>query len=145
MSARKTRLYSRVQLAARLMQKAADRHVGSDSGLTTAQAGVLSVLETGEGETQKEIAQRLGVGESAMTPMLGRLIRLGYVRKTVSPVDARARTLSISASGRRALGEVRGPFARVNETIESVLTDLEIDALASALNRLIDAFESEAP
>ncbi len=145
MSARKHRIYHRLQLAAHSMQKYADRRVAAVSDLTTTQGAVLSVLVNGEGSTQKEVAARLGLNESAMTPMIERLMRLGYVRRKRNEVDRRAWSLSATPSGRAVLGDIRAPFQHVNKLIDAELSPTQIKALASALDRLIGASSAELP
>ena len=81
MSARKLRLYHTLQLVAHALQKVADREIGNCVDLTTAQAAVLSVLASGEGDTQRHVARALAVNESAVVAMVNRLLRLGYLTR----------------------------------------------------------------
>ncbi len=140
MSAKELRVFHRLQLAAHRVRKAADRKVAGAIDLTTSQAGVLSVLSGAEGFTQKEIALELGLNESAVTAMVNRLLRLGYVSRQRSTADARAWVILISPEGRDALRKAGRPFASINKTIESVLTEREVENLADYLSRISDAF-----
>ena len=136
MSARSSRLFHRLQLAAHKLQKIADREISAATDLTTAQAAVLSVLANGEGTTQREIADALGQNESAITAMVSRLTRLEYVTKVRSTTDARAWELSLSKSGRTALQATKKPFSKLNRFFERELSSGEIAALADILERL---------
>lgn len=145
MSARRTRVYHRLQLAAQLVKRAADREVERAAGLTTNQAAVLSVLVETDGATQKEVARRLGHTESAMTPMARRLERLGFLERRPSDADRRAWCLYVTKPGRAAHAAIAPGFARVNRTIDRRLAGDEVEALADALDRLIDAFGERPP
>jgi DNA-binding MarR family transcriptional regulator len=141
MSARKLRLYHALQLAAHGLQKIADREIAAQTDLTTAQAAVLSVIANGEGDTQREVAKALGVNESAVAAMVERLLRLGYLARRRSNVDARAWTLSIRAKGIAALTATKAPFKRVNAMLERELAPHELENLAAYLERLVAACE----
>lgn len=141
MSARKVRLFHRLQLAAHNTQKFADRLVSEASSLTTAQTAALMVLANKEGSTQKEIAVALGVNESAITAMINRLLKLGYIVRKRSETDKRTWTLSLTKEAKVALEQSRKPFGKVNKIIENQLTPKEIEALAGYLERIAKAFD----
>lgn len=141
MSASKTRLYHRLQLAAHRLQKSADRATLAAAEITTAQAAVLLLIAADSAATQRDVARQLGFNESAMTAMVRRLLDMGLLERTRDEADARAWRLRPSGDGRAALKRIQQPFERVNHTIESVLTPDEIVQLADCLTRLAAAFD----
>lgn len=144
MSARKYRVYHHLQLAAHRAQKLADRRIAERTHLTTAQAAVLAVLDSGEGETQKDVANALGLNESAVTAMVNRLMRLGYLDRTRSADDGRAWVLRATGEGIANLRQAGAAFAHVNRIIDAELSANEVKQLAGYLQRLARAFaESE--
>lgn len=140
-SAAQHNLYWRLQLTAHFMQKRADRNLGSDAGITTAQTGVLAVIAKGQGVTQKDVAKALGLNESAVTAMVRRLIALDYVTRRKSDKDARAKILTLTDSGLAVRKNVRPPFRKINEEIASALSDSEMAQLSDYLERLTRTFE----
>lgn len=141
MPASRNRLYHRLQSAAHRLKKAADREVAGAAAITTAQASVLSIVAETRGATQKDVALQLGLNESAVTAMANRLVDAGYLERSRSTRDARAWELMLTSAGEAALEDVRAPFRRINAAIESVMSEAEIDAMADALDRLIDRFD----
>lgn len=141
MSASTDRLYHRLQLAAHHLRKTADRAVGEAVGLTTAQTSVLSVLAQEGRISQRAVARELGLNESAVTPMVARLIGLDLIIRTPDEVDARAWRLELSEKGRDVLKRTRRAFATVNAVVDDELNDAEIRALVNYLDRLIKALE----
>lgn len=141
MSASKHRAYHKLQLAAHRLQKAADRAVMVAAGITTAQAAVLSIVATDGPLTQRSVARRLGLNESAMTAMTARLCNMGLLERQPDPDDSRAWRLSVSTEGRAALKKVEQPFRRINQRIETALDAEEIARLADYASRIGDAFE----
>jgi DNA-binding MarR family transcriptional regulator len=140
MSASKSRLYHRLQLAAHRVQKSADRAVLAAAEITTAQAAVLLLVSVGGVVTQREVATQLGLNESGMTAMVRRLLGMGLLERVRDAADARAWQLRLSDDGRAALKRIDQPFKRVNQTIEGVLTSDEIAHLADYLGRIAAAF-----
>lgn len=141
MSASKHRVYHRLQLVAHRLQKAADRTVMAAAGITTAQAAVLSIVAADGPVTQRSVARKLGLNESAMTAMTARLRSMGLLERLPDREDSRAWNLQVSAEGRAALKRIEQPFRRINQKIEAVLDTEEIARLADYASRIGDAFE----
>ncbi|MFT7288831.1 MAG: DNA-binding MarR family transcriptional regulator [Halieaceae bacterium] len=144
MSAAKLRLYWRIQLAAHHMQKMADRELASSAQITTAQLGVLSVIANNKEINQKDVALALGLNESAVTAMVRRLVALEYLNCKKSSRDGRAKTLSLTPTGIAVQKTAKLPFKKINEVIESTLSDNDISLLADCLSRLTESFRGEA-
>ncbi|MEM9055504.1 MAG: MarR family transcriptional regulator [Pseudomonadota bacterium] len=141
MTARQLRIFHKLSLVSHRLQKLADQRISEVSTLTTAQAAVLSALNNKEAETQKEIARALGLNESAITAMMTRLIRSGYIERQRSKTDRRAWTLSITPLGEAALAETRLPFSHINQLLEATLSVEELRSLSDYLERLQQALE----
>ena len=141
MSASKLRLYWRLQLAAHFMQKYADRQLSGKAKITTAQTGVMAVIANRPGLTQKDVADALGLNESAVTAMVRRLVALGYIERRKSKTDMRAKLLTLTPRGQEVQSGIRSPFRKINKQIEDVLTPAEVDNLAKYVEKLTDAFK----
>jgi DNA-binding MarR family transcriptional regulator len=141
MSAQKLRLFSRLQLAAHHVKKTADRHIDDAINLTAAQAAVLSILANDKGHSQHEVAKILGINESAVTAMVNRLVRHGYIVRERSESDKRAWNLLLTDEGRAALLSARTAFDGINRIIEQELTKQEVEQFADYLERLSKVFD----
>ena len=140
-AAKKYKIYHRLQLAAHTLKKSADRTMMEAADLTTAQAAVLAIIKDVEDISQKQVAGQLGLNESAMTAMVRRLTRLGYLSKRRSKDDGRAWCLTVTNSGSKALAAMRGPFGEINRQIDSMFDEAQTEELAHILNRLITRFQ----
>ena len=138
--AHELRLYHRLQLAAHLANKAADRAVQAATSLTVAQIAVLNVVELTPHATQRQVAAQLGVNESALPPMVKRLCDDGLLVRKRSAHDTRAWALRLSDSGRSVLRAAREPFATINATIGDALSDRQVRDLCEMLDLLIESF-----
>jgi DNA-binding MarR family transcriptional regulator len=141
MSASKSRLYHKLQIAAHRLQKVADRALLAEAKINTAQAAALAVIGAQGSATQRDVAGQLGINESAMTPMVGRLLEMGLLKRVRDEDDVRAWRLRLSDDGRSALKRVEQPFRGINQRIEAVLTAEEIMQLADYLKRIAATFD----
>lgn len=132
------RLMGRIQQVAHSLRKKSDQLLIDSAGLTTAQAGILAVVADDPGCSQRDIARRLRLGESAVVTAIGRLRGAGLVERRVSDQDPRAVALFLTARGTESVG-------RAQETYQ-VLNGLVLDALGSdgraRLAELLDALDS---
>ncbi|MEO0983194.1 MAG: MarR family transcriptional regulator [Pseudomonadota bacterium] len=136
MTARRVRLFHKIQITARRLQKRADREIAATGPLTTAQAAVLSILEAGEGRTQRAVAEIMDQNESAITAMVRRLAALGFLERERDPDDRRAMRLRLTNAGRMSLAATREPFSRINAIVDSTFSTDEIERFAEYLTRL---------
>ena len=109
MSASKHRVYHKLQVASHRLQKAADRAIIAAAGITTAQAAVLSIVASEGSASQRSVARKLGLNESALTAMTTRLRNLGLLDRLPDEVDSRAWSLRLTAPARRGTGCSRAP------------------------------------
>jgi MarR family transcriptional regulator, organic hydroperoxide resistance regulator len=100
------------------------RHVRDDESgamVTAHQASVLDHLDTQQPMTLSGLAEHLGVGRSAMSIQIARLVRKGYVRRKAAAGDARKVALTLTEAGNRIkkLNTVLDP-ERVREMFRAI-------------------------
>ena len=69
-------------------------------GLTLRQFAVLAALAAEEGQSQSSLVDRTGIDRSTLAEMVRRMEAAGYIERTTSPEDARAKAVSLLAKGR---------------------------------------------
>jgi len=119
------------------MHRVSDGHF-SRSGVTADQFVLLACLAEQEAITQQELARRASSDPSTIRPMLVLLEGRGLVTRARHPNDSRARTVTLTAKGRRL-------FERLWETSEPIRLQMlsgfsadEARLLVGCLRRLID-------
>jgi DNA-binding MarR family transcriptional regulator len=135
-TASRTRLYHRVQLAARALQRRADRDLMATAGISTSQAAVLAVIASQGTSSQCDIARQLGIQESAMTTMTLRLLKSDLIVRARDPEDARTWRLTLTDHGQALLAVCLSGFAGINAALAEALTEEEMEMLAKLLDRL---------
>ncbi|MFE4710161.1 MULTISPECIES: MarR family winged helix-turn-helix transcriptional regulator [Paenibacillus] len=69
-------------------------------GLTSGQVNVLEQLWTlGDGMTQKELHERLGIRPASLTNLLNALVEGGWVVRKSDPQDARSKRIYLTEAG----------------------------------------------
>lgn len=130
------RLYHRLQVAAHLLKKHADRLLLDAAGITTAQAAVLVVVAEDD-PNQRAVASRLRISEPAVTGMVERLTTAGLVERRRSDTDGRAWLLRLTTPGRDALAAARGAFTEVNELLSEAIGNDRVGQLDTDLADVI--------
>ncbi len=109
--------------------------------LTVPQATVLFILKERDGRMMSELGKILGVDNSAMTGLIDRLEKAGFVRREAAQEDRRALLIRITPEGldeaRRAAGVIRG----VNEKIKAGFKAAQIDAFKDVLGGILEQYK----
>ncbi|MGH9261055.1 MAG: MarR family winged helix-turn-helix transcriptional regulator [Acidimicrobiales bacterium] len=130
------RLYFLLQRAAANMRRVTDSACMRGGGITAAQAGALYAIRLAGRPTQKEVSTALGLGETAITSMVGRLLGAGLVERQVDPDDGRAWRLELAPAGREALDRIDHVRQRLNSRMADALGQDSVAPLATALAAL---------
>lgn len=118
-------------LGARVTRSFSERMDGT--GLTPKQMGLLAVVDAGTTRSQREIAFRMHVAPSLVVSLVDRLVDLGAVRRVRSPTDRRARTIEITAEGRRLLARGIDAAREVDDELRAGLSPAGRSALETFL------------
>jgi DNA-binding MarR family transcriptional regulator len=108
-------------------------------GLTPALFALLNVIGAREGAIQQELGSALGIDPSTMVSLIDRLEGAGLARRRPSPKDRRAREVTITAKGRRALERGRDAAAQVEDEVLGGLSGAERRQLVTLLRRALDS------
>ncbi|MPY49610.1 MarR family winged helix-turn-helix transcriptional regulator [Streptomyces acidicola] len=130
------RLFFLLQRAAHALRLAADRRCLAAAGVTTAQLGALFAVQDQPGLTQQKLARTLGLRQSAVTALVGRLTDAGLVAKSAHPQEHRAVVLELTDAGSAALRDAGPEINRFNAEIRNLLGDDGFAQAAAALHKL---------
>lgn len=106
-------------------------------GVTADQFVLLATLDRGgEALTQRELARRMPSDPSTVRAMLVLLERQGLVRREPHPTDARARTVALTAAGRRKFRQLWTAGEPIRTEMFDALDPGEVDTLVRLLARV---------
>jgi DNA-binding MarR family transcriptional regulator len=132
------------ELAAALPQRASALtrlfFARTSTGLSRTEVGLLAALSS-RPHRITELAAREGITQPAVTQLVNRLQRRGWVERRTDPGDGRVVLVALTGAGREALERVRAEYRALLHEEMAALDDEEIEMLAAAveiLDRLID-------
>ncbi|MEV0225909.1 MarR family transcriptional regulator [Streptomyces sp. NPDC050704] len=122
------------QLGAHAAARFAERIAGLD--LTPAQAGVLRLLASTPGRSQREIADQLGMPPSRFVPFADELEERGLIERRRNPSDRRLYALHLTDEGVTLLSELREVATAHEQQTCQALTPDEHEQLRALLHRM---------
>ena len=114
-------------------------------GLTPALFGVLNFLRHHGAAIQLEIASAMGIDPSAMVALIDQLESAGLAKRRPHPDDRRAREVTITAKGRRALERGRRMASGVEDEVLRGLSSSERRELVRLLRRALEQAPPQSP
>ena len=110
-------------------------------GLTPALFGLLNLLGSSEGANQQELGTAMGVDPSTMVALIDELEAKGLAKRQPHPKDRRARSVILTAKGRRLRERGRRMAGQVEDEVLGGLSAADRQELL----RLLRLAHSSAP
>lgn len=120
------------------------REVG-DETLTARQFAVLLTVEKHEGLSQTDLVNMTGIDRSTLADMISRMLKKDLLRRKRTESDARANSVSITSSGKRALSTVLAKVAKAESQILGPLPSGKRSDFIKSLTMIADAGGPEMP
>jgi DNA-binding MarR family transcriptional regulator len=115
----------------------------AEYGVTADQFVLLATLARGQALTQRELARRMSSDPSTVRAMLVLLEQAGLVQRDLHPTDARARTVALSATGKRKFRQLWDAGESIRSEMVGVLRPDEAQTLVSLLTRVAVALQPD--
>ena len=97
---------------------------------------LLVLAEQGEPISATRLVEQLGLGRTAMTSVVDRLERNGWVQRRPSPVDRRTADLVLTDAGRELVDAIRPVLRQLSDSYFAGFKPRELERLSTDLNRL---------
>src|SRR4051794_21893023 len=114
-------------------------------GLTPALFGLLNFLGAREGAIQQEIGSAMGIDPSTMVSLIDQLESAGLAKRRPCPTDRRAREVSITPKGRRALERGRELAMEVEDEVLQGLSAAERGELMKLMRQALESSPPQTP
>lgn len=105
------------------------------------QGRVLAILKLQDNISQKDLAYLLQMRQQSLSELLNKLEAKGYVRKEVSPEDARSNLYSLTEEGRLALDEIQENEEHYSAF--SALTPEEKETMSIYMDKILADLEKQ--
>ena len=113
------------------------------AGVTLRQFSVLAALSGNEGVSQSDLVNATGIDRSTLADMVARMEKAGLIKRVASKADARAKSVSLMAKGRKALEKAQPAVDAADAALFDAMPKTKQDALLSGLSKLVE--DAEAP
>lgn len=117
----------------------------SQHGVTADQFVLLVTLSRGEALTQRELARRMPSDPSTVRAMLVLLEKEGLVDREPHPGDARARTVRLTAKGRKTLKRLWSVGQPIRDELFDAVGPRQAKVLVELLAKVAQALNPELP
>lgn len=101
--------------------------------ISAGQSGVLYLLKMKDGLKMSELSRLLDIDNSAITRVVDRLEKNGYVERSLNPADRRQFLINITEKGKRDIKIVQEISNKTNDKIMEGFTEEEIGIFVSVL------------
>jgi DNA-binding MarR family transcriptional regulator len=92
--------------------------------------------------SQKQLTDRLGVEQSSMAQLLGRLERDGFIVRRKDPNDGRSSLVGLTSKAVETLPAINGIMNDGTDLVVAGMTDLEIDTAINLMKRMLANLEN---
>jgi DNA-binding MarR family transcriptional regulator len=111
----------------------------AEHDVTADQFVLLAALSEDHALTQRELADRISSDPSTIRAMLVLLERNGLVVRDSHPTDSRAKTVSLTAAGKRKLTKLWRAGQSIRDEMYGAMTTDEAETLVTLLHNLNNA------
>ena len=122
----------------RALGHASRHHIAGRGG----QDRALRILGEGQGMTQRELTERLGIQPGSASELVGKLERAGYIRRTVSETDRRTADIRLTEAGAARRAEQGEREKSGTAALFTALTEEEKSTLLALLEKLHAAWQT---
>lgn len=105
-------------------------------GITPGQYAILSCLWEENGQTPRQLAERLSLDSSSITGILDRVEQKGLIQRQAVPRDRRALQVMLTDKGRLLEEPVNQTILNANKKVLSMFGEQESDNLRKYLHKL---------
>ncbi|MEE2525323.1 MarR family winged helix-turn-helix transcriptional regulator [Hyphobacterium sp. HN65] len=130
------RLFLLIEIAARKLNRDADKRLKAEAGVSASQASVLFLLLRRGDRRMGDLSRTLSLNPPAMTGLVDRMAKAGLVRKTTDRSDARGAMVALTKAGQTAAEQADATLKSLNAELEQRLGDDVSDVLHDALTRI---------
>ncbi len=102
-------------------------------GINRTDGRCLDILDQRGSMTAGELARECGLTTGAMTTLLDRLERLGYLRRVPHPTDRRRVVVEMTDKTRRRIEQIYAPVGMEGRELLACLSDRQLELIAKVM------------
>ncbi|MCA8898465.1 MAG: MarR family transcriptional regulator [Hyphomonas sp.] len=103
------------------------------AGITLRQFSLLAALDGNDGASQSDLVNATGIDRSTLADMVARMESSGLIKRASSKTDARAKSVTLTAKGKKALDKALPAVEKADAALFAEMPKTKQDALMSGL------------
>lgn len=112
-------------------------------GVTLRQTVLLAAIAEAEGASQSDLVGATGVDRSTLAEMMARMERKGLIARSTAEADGRAKSVSLTAEGRRRLHAALPAIREVDNALLAALPKGKRASFVDTLAKLAEAVKKQ--
>jgi MarR family transcriptional regulator for hemolysin len=126
-----------IQRVAKVLNRAFEDELAAADGSLPMWLILLS-LKSGRPETQRELADSVGIQGATMTHHLDSLEKAGLVRRTRDPSNRRSQRVELTPEGDAAFNRLRKVALKFDQRLRNGISEEQLAAVGPVLDRLLE-------
>jgi len=132
-----------------LIRRSQQAHVAAwqrvvSAEITSVQFGVLNVLNSAPGSSQRELCSQLDLDRSTMTDIVQRLQKRGFIERVRHPDDKRRNALALTPVGKREFDALVPKVMRVDQVLTGGMNEQDANDLRRLLSLMLSTMDDAA-
>lgn len=111
-------------------------------GVTLRQSVLLAAIAEADGASQSDLVSATGVDRSTLAEMMARMEQKGFIVRAAAEDDGRAKSVSLTAEGRRRLDGALPAMREVDKALLAALPASRRSTFKATLLALVDAADA---
>lgn len=124
-------------LTSKSMENAAECEIKSKLGLTSSQWKVILALNSFDGLSQRELADRIYVDGSTLVPVIDKMEKNGLLERKSDPKDRRHNRLYLTKKSESIVDSIIETVLQLRKTLYKGLSKDDLESMRPKLKRII--------
>ncbi len=127
-----------VYSASKVMQKAFDLELRNKIGINLVQSKVIFTLNMQSGQTQREIADRIGIESPTLVPIIDKLEEDGYVKRKSDDSDRRIKRIYVTSKTDSLWDSMMECITQIRKVATKDLSEQEIKSALGTVKKITE-------
>ncbi|MEO9277897.1 MAG: MarR family transcriptional regulator [Nitrososphaera sp.] len=123
-------------LATKSLERLADAKMKTELGLTSSQWKIILALNFIEGQTQKEIAEKIYSDSSTLVPIIDKMVQNGLVERRVDPNDRRNNRIYLTKKAGNVVDAIVDIVINMRKIAYKGITNDELKLVRTILDKI---------
>jgi len=127
-----------IYLTSKAMEGVAEHEIKSKLGLTSSQWKIILALNSFDGLSQRELADKIYVDSSTLVPVIDKMEKNGSLERKPDPEDRRHNRLYLTKKSESVVDSIIETVLQLRKTLYKGLSKDDLELMRPILKRIVD-------